>query len=57
MDSYEVFCPDGRRVLCSTVSCRYSRQLEGDLLDAGYLIRVNGKRLTKAELKRGNDNA
>lgn len=33
-------------------SCRYPRRIELDMLDEGYTIRLNGKRITKAEIRK-----
>lgn len=53
--SYIVSSPSGEVVLQSLESCRYSRQLEAAMLDAGYTIQLNGKRITKADIrKRGS---
>lgn len=53
--SYIVRNPSGEIVLQALESCRYSRQLEVAMLDAGYTIRLNGKPLTKADIrKRGS---
>lgn len=49
---YQVYDPAGKLVLQSTESCRYSRTLEMSMLNAGYTIKLNGKRLTKAEVKK-----
>lgn len=52
---YTVTNPSGETVLQAAESCRYSRQLEAAMLEAGYTIRLNGKPLTKADIrKRGS---
>ena len=33
-------------------SCRYPRRLELSMLEAGYTIRLHGKRITKTDLRR-----
>ena len=33
-------------------NCRYSRQIEISLLDAGFTIKLNGKRITKTEIRK-----
>ena len=54
--SYEVLDPSGQLVMVSTAGIRYSRQIELSMLDAGYTIKINGRKLTKTELRR-NANA
>lgn len=49
---YKVFNPDGNVVLQSTADCRYPKQMELQMLEAGYTIRLNGKKLTKTDLRR-----
>lgn len=49
---YQVFSHVGHCVLQATASCRYSKQIELDLLEAGYTIRLHGKKLTKTELRK-----
>lgn len=50
--SYEVFNPDGQKVMIAPESCRYPRHIELDILEAGYTIRLHGKRITKTELRK-----
>lgn len=52
---YQVFDPAGRQVLDSDVCCRYSRSMELSLLDAGYAVKIAGKKLTKTEIRKGSD--
>lgn len=47
---YQVISPAGNVVLRSTV--RHSRTVELDLLAHGYTILLNGKKLTKTDLRR-----
>lgn len=49
---YQVFDSSGRQVLESDTRCRYPRSVELSLLDAGYSIRLDGKRLTKTEIRK-----
>lgn len=51
-EDYEIFAPSGDRVMHGPASCRYSRDIERDLLEAGYTIRLHGKRITKAEIRK-----
>lgn len=53
--SYQVFDSSGRLVLDSDVCCRYPRTMELSLLDAGYAVKVAGKKLTKTELRKSSD--
>ena len=48
---YQVINPNGVSVLRSTV--RYSSRIELDLLEHGYTVKLNGKRLTKTEVRKG----
>lgn len=53
--NYIVTDASGAVVLRSLESCRYSRQLEAAMLEAGYTIRLNGKPITKTDIrKRGS---
>lgn len=49
---YQVYNHAGTLVLQSSESCRYSQSLEMAMLNAGYTIKLDGKRLTKAEVKK-----
>ena len=49
--SYQVYDREGRLVLSAPESCRYSRSVEQSLMDNGYTIKLNGKRITKKELR------
>lgn len=42
---------DGRPILRAPLSCRYDKETELRLLETGYTIRIDGKKLTKKELK------
>lgn len=50
MSDYTVHNPTGELVLQAPESCRYSRQVELELLAAGYTIRLHGRKITKKEL-------
>ena len=49
---YQVYNAAGMLVMQAAESCRYSRRIELDLLENGYTIRLNGKRITKTELRK-----
>lgn len=51
--TYEVTGPDGQPKMEAPESCRYPRHIELQMLEAGYTIRLNGKKLTKAEIRKG----
>ena len=54
---YEVIPPAGQLGgLIAPASCRYDRKTELSLLDAGYTIRLRGKRITKAEIRKETKN-
>ncbi|MBQ7001707.1 MAG: hypothetical protein IJN67_11795 [Oscillospiraceae bacterium] len=51
--SYEVIPPPGQPGgVEAPESCRYPRKTELSLLEAGYTIRLHGKRITKTELRK-----
>ena len=52
MAEYEVIGPDGEQKMRAPESCRYPRRLELEMLEAGYTIRLHGKRLTKTEIRK-----
>ena len=49
---YLVINPSGQPVMEAPECCRYPRRIELDMLDAGYTIKLKGRRLTKAEIKK-----
>lgn len=49
---YQVFDPTGQRVMHAPESCRYPQRIELDMLEAGYSIRLHGRRITKTELRK-----
>lgn len=49
---YQVFNPQGVCVMHAPESCRYSNHIERSLIDAGYTIRLNGKRITKTAVRK-----
>lgn len=53
-DEYQVYSPSGDQVLGAPASCRYSKQIEQSILDAGYTIRLHGQKITKNKSKRGD---
>lgn len=55
VDEYQVFRPGGRLVLGAPASCRYPKNIEQSILDAGYTIRLRGEKLTKNKSRRGDD--
>lgn len=48
---YVVFDPKGKPVLEAAESCRYPKRIELDLLEAGYTIRLHGKKITRKEVR------
>lgn len=48
---YQVYNPAGDLVLQAPASCRYLRPRERQLLDAGYTIRLEGKKILKRDVK------
>lgn len=49
--AYQVTDPLCNLVLQATESCRYPKRIEIQLLDAGYSIRLHGRKLTKKEVR------
>ena len=47
---YKVY-RDGNLVMEATEECRYPKKTEQALLDAGYTIKLHGRKLTKKEVK------
>lgn len=56
LDSYIVVSPTGAVVMYST-ACRYSRETEKSLMDAGYRIYINGKELRRDGRCQGKSSA
>ena len=54
--SYKVYDRDGRCRLSTTVDCRYEKEIEQDLLEAGYVIKIDGKKLTKKDVREKENN-
>lgn len=50
--TYQVYNSAGTLVLQAPESCRHSKKVELDLLENGYTIKLNGKRITKKEVSR-----
>lgn len=44
---YKVYTADGRLILQASESSRYTPQIERQLLEIGYIIKLHGKRITK----------
>lgn len=49
---YQVFNSAGQMVMHAPEICRYSRRVEKSLLEAGYTIRLHGKRITRTDLRK-----
>lgn len=49
---YQIFNPLGQEIMHAPVSCRYPPHIELDILEAGYTIRLHGKKITKTEIRR-----
>ena len=49
---YEVISPSGQPMMVSAAGIRYPRDIELSMLDAGYAIKLNGKKLTKTEVRK-----
>ena len=54
---YEVIPPAGRDGgTVAPASCRYDPKTELSLLEAGYTIRLHGKKITKTEIRKEAQN-
>ncbi len=53
---YQVIGPAGNILYHTHERLRYSRRQELNMLEAGYRIRLNGKMLTKTELRKAESN-
>lgn len=49
---YQVYNSAGTLVLQAPASCRSSRRVELDQLENGYTIRLNGRKITKTEIRK-----
>lgn len=49
---YQIINPSGQLVMEAPENCRYPRRIELDMLEAGYTIKINGRKLTKAEIRK-----
>lgn len=49
--NYQVINPKGIPVLRSMVECRYPPETELQMLEEGYTIMIDDKRLSKADIK------
>lgn len=49
---YQVYNPAGNLVLQADEDCRYTRLQERLLLENGYTIKLKGRKITKAEIKK-----
>lgn len=47
---YKVYDREGRLVFQAPAALRYPKATERSLLEAGYTIKLNGKRITKKEV-------
>lgn len=47
---YKVFDPYGVPVMSAPEELRYPRPIELEMLAAGYIIRLHGRKITKKEL-------
>lgn len=49
---YLVISPTGQPMMEAPEVCRYPRRIEAQLLEAGYTIKLKGRRITKTEVKK-----
>ena len=48
---YKVYDQNGTLVMQAVEECRYKKNVELSLLEAGYTIKLHGKKITKKEIK------
>lgn len=51
-EAYQVFDRQGACIMAAPASCRYPARVELSILEAGYTIRLNGKRVTKSDIRK-----
>lgn len=49
---YQVFNSQGACIMEAPEKHRYSRRIELSILESGYSIKLNGKRITKTEVRK-----
>lgn len=49
---YQVIGPTGQPMMEAPENCRYPRRIELAMLEAGYTIRLHGRKLTKSEIRK-----
>lgn len=49
---YKVYSPLGHLVMESTADCRYPKDTELRMLEAGFTIRIYGRKITKADVRK-----
>jgi len=52
---YQVFSPLGHPVLAAPADCRYPKDMELRMMDAGFTFRLHGKKLTKTDIRKETD--
>lgn len=50
--AYIIYAPEGHVVLQAAESCRYPKHTELSLMDAGYTIKLHGRKITRKEVKK-----
>ncbi len=49
-NTYKVYNRDGRIMMSCPPKLRYSKKIELSLIENGYTIKLNGKKITKKEV-------
>lgn len=49
---YQVYNPAGELVLQAAEAARYPKLVELALMEAGYTIRLNGRKITRTEIRK-----
>ena len=50
VNAYQVFNRDGRLIMSCPEKMRYKKSTELSLIEHGYTIKLNGKKITKKEI-------
>lgn len=50
-NAYQVYNRDGRLMMSCPLKLRYSKKIELNLIENGYTIKLNGKKLKKKEVQ------
>ena len=52
---FQVSAPDGRVLLMAAEGCIYQKEVLLNLLSAGYILKLHGKKITKKEIMQSGE--